>query len=77
MTRTMSWIDSTWDEVAKRVECRSRPSEGEEVPAYPDSTMPKGRRVGPVKLAPGDRGAELARDGIPNARSGWSSHAGQ
>lgn len=77
VTRTMSWIESTWDEVDQRVESWSRPSKGVEVQMYPDSTMPKGRRVGPVKLAPGDRGAELARDGIPNARLGWSSHAGQ
>jgi DNA-binding transcriptional regulator YdaS (Cro superfamily) len=32
--------------------------------------MPMNRRVGPVRLAPEDRGAELARGEVPNARSG-------
>jgi len=77
VTRTMSGIESTWDEVDRRMEVWSRPGEGVLIEREPDSTMPIKRRVGPVRLAPGDRGAELARDGIPNARSGWSSHAGQ
>jgi hypothetical protein len=58
----------TWDEVDRRIEFWSRPGEGVLIEREPDSTMPIKRRVGPVRLAPGDRGAELARGGLPNDR---------